>query len=141
MIGWCNLSVLHAALHPIDGAVKLAITAHGAESRPVRRHMLAQFVLITRAASVCRAQHLLRRAILDCQNGRTCQPRTRCWRSICQGANALPYCACPHRCTRLMGQLNLLLPRAELKVGQSDGTCPLIFCLPHNFFPHIPLYK
>ncbi len=69
--------------------------------------MLAQFVLTTRAASVCRAQHLLRRAILDCQNGRTCQPRTRCWRSICQGANALPYCACPHRYTRLIGRCNL----------------------------------
>lgn len=44
MIGWCNLSVLHAALHPIDGAVKLAIAARGAESRPVRRHMLSHIL-------------------------------------------------------------------------------------------------
>ena len=52
--------------YPIARMVKPVRVAREAESRFVSQHMLAQIVPTAHAGSVCRAQHLLRRAIPDC---------------------------------------------------------------------------
>ena len=52
------LALLRRA-HPNDRMVEIVSSAHGAGSYFARGHMLAQFVLAARAASVCCAQHLL----------------------------------------------------------------------------------
>ena len=53
---------LRAISYPNDGNVESAIAARGAGGQFASQHMLARFMRATRTSSVCRAQHLLRRA-------------------------------------------------------------------------------
>ena len=59
------MSTPSGGLYPNDRTVKSVNAAHGAENYFVRGQMLSRAVLAARTTSVCRAQHLLRRAIPD----------------------------------------------------------------------------
>ena len=128
-----NLPVPHTKLHPNDETVELAIFAHEAESRFVRKQMLAQIVLATHAASIYRAQHLLRRAYPNDGNA-----EAECFACVLI-VNLLVSACSPVLCqpdtrshTRLAGVRKLLLPHTALGVGQPEGKCSHSFCPPHE---------
>jgi len=72
-----KLSELHPPLHPNGGTAEPASSERAAENQFVRDQMLAQSLLAARTISICVRSTLLRRAIPEWRDGKTCQYRTR----------------------------------------------------------------
>ncbi len=119
---------------PNGGDGELVSFACDVGSQLARRHMLAQVLPTVHIGSVCRAQHLLRRAIPEWEGDGICQLCTRSWRLVCQKAHARTLCACRTMLLRRaipdpnggMGSLSVL--HAKLAVGLSGGKCSPVLC-------------